>query len=467
MGGRQCPDAAGLQEIQDGDREGRAFRRIGSRAQLVKQTQAVPVAAAENIHNGGHVRREGRERLLNTLLIPDIREDFPEQGQLAVVRGRNMQAGHAHELQQTDRFERDGFAACVRAGDNDHVDRLRIFSFGAGIFREGPQRQIDGDDFFRIDQRVTAVPENNPVFAVENGTRRILPQRKTCPREDKVQRRHVPGVVLQRHQRGAGLCGEIGEDPLDFLLFLQCQLAEFIVQRDDGGGLDEDGGAGGGLVMHDAGDLGFELCPDRQTVAVIPDGDDGILQIGCQRDIDHFLQLGVNPVAGREHGAADAAQLGAGVVGHLFLRQNAAADFPRKLRQRDQTVKQIVQDVLLIFFHGAVVVHPGHILQKRGKAQQLSLREAGFHSEGPEQIRKIAIAPEGNFARAQQAGDGTRSLILGALDLTQIIHGQDASAQLPAGIGGRLFLEKSDYFIKFNDSQNFFIHDFLFFSTFE
>ena len=51
----------------------------------------------------------------------------------------------------------------------------------------------------------------------------------------------------------------------------------------------------------------------------------GVLQLGAV-GVDDLIQLAVDPVAGSTDAAADAAQLGAGVVGHLLLRQDAAAD---------------------------------------------------------------------------------------------------------------------------------------------
>ena len=167
----------------------------------------------------------------------------------------------------------------------------------------------------------------------------------------------------------------------------------------------------------------------------------------------------MNPVAGGKHCAADPAQLGAGIIRNFFLRKNAAADFTGKMRQRNQTVKKVIEHAVLIFLCRAVFAHPGYVFEKRSQAQQLRHGEAGFHRERTKQIRKIAIASEGNPSGAQKARRGRFGLILSPLDFTQIIHRKQIAAQCPTGVRGRFRLKKTDDFIKFYNSEYFFIHD--------
>ena len=58
----------------------------------------------ENIHDVYHVGGEGGQGLFDALLVADIGEDLAEHGQLALIAGRYMQAGHAHEGQKADRL---------------------------------------------------------------------------------------------------------------------------------------------------------------------------------------------------------------------------------------------------------------------------------------------------------------------------------------------------------------------------
>ena len=74
----------------------------------------------------GDVRGEGREILLDGLIVADVGEDGVEDGKLGAVGG-DGHAGLRHQGEQADGFEGDGFAAGVGAGD-DRVGggRLRV-----------------------------------------------------------------------------------------------------------------------------------------------------------------------------------------------------------------------------------------------------------------------------------------------------------------------------------------------------
>ena len=88
MGGRNH-QGAGLEKLvhqRPGER--RAFLRIRSRTDFVQQNQ-IPVAdRLQNRDHVSHVRGEGRQALLNRLLIADIDEDRLENRQLAALVGR-------------------------------------------------------------------------------------------------------------------------------------------------------------------------------------------------------------------------------------------------------------------------------------------------------------------------------------------------------------------------------------------
>lgn len=67
--------------------------------------------------------------------------------------------------------------------------------------------------------------------------------------------------------------------------------------------------------MYHAGNLGFCLGFDWQTVASVAHGDHSVLQIasGCAV-VDHVVHLGANPVVHAAHGTADGTQCAACVV---------------------------------------------------------------------------------------------------------------------------------------------------------
>ena len=219
-----------MAEIEDGDSQRRSLCGIGPCPQLVKQAEALPVDAAENIHDRRHVGGEGRQALLDTLLIADIGKYLPEQGQLAAVARGNMKSGHSHKLEKADSLERDSLAARVGAGDDDHIIVCAQF-------------QIDGNHFFGINQRMAAIQDIDVIFIVENRTDGILVHGQTCARKNKIQLGHIFCVVLQFHEMIARLFGEGCQNLLNLFFLLQGKFPQLIVEGDDSGGLDEKGGA--------------------------------------------------------------------------------------------------------------------------------------------------------------------------------------------------------------------------------
>ena len=72
---------------------------------------------------------EGRQRLLDALLVANVGVDAIQQRKLGLLRG-NMQSGVGHQGQQSHRFESDGFPAGIGPGDYHHVGRLRVSNLG-------------------------------------------------------------------------------------------------------------------------------------------------------------------------------------------------------------------------------------------------------------------------------------------------------------------------------------------------
>ena len=88
------------------------------------RTSESPVGAFEDRDDVADVRAERGERLLDRLLVADVGEDGVEDGQPGVGVGGDRQAGLRHQREQADRLERDGLAAGVGAGDQEHVEVL-------------------------------------------------------------------------------------------------------------------------------------------------------------------------------------------------------------------------------------------------------------------------------------------------------------------------------------------------------
>lgn len=109
--------------------------------------------------------------------------------------------------------------------------------------------------------------------------------------------------------------GHAHEDAMDFGLFFVEEAKEFVVGFDGLQGLDEDSLASGGRAMDDAGDAAAELGFDGDGEAVAADGDEFVLNCSRFRDGSQGAAKGVldGAVLALE-GAADAGELGAGVV---------------------------------------------------------------------------------------------------------------------------------------------------------
>ena len=113
--------AVAAQLLQDGHGKRRALNRVCARAKLVKKHQRVWRDAPEDVHNVDHMRRKSRERLLDALLVADVRQDVVKHAHRGVRRGGQLQTGLIHQRKQPRRLQSDRLAACVGAGDDQRV----------------------------------------------------------------------------------------------------------------------------------------------------------------------------------------------------------------------------------------------------------------------------------------------------------------------------------------------------------
>ena len=79
-----------VQVVQHGNRQSGTLGRVRSGAELIKENKGIPVRSVQEGDNVFHVRREGRERLLNALFISYIGINFPEESKLRMRFSRNV-----------------------------------------------------------------------------------------------------------------------------------------------------------------------------------------------------------------------------------------------------------------------------------------------------------------------------------------------------------------------------------------
>ena len=126
--------------------------------------------------------------------------------------------------------------------------------------------------------------------------------------------------------------------------------------------------------MNHAGHLAAVFGLDRDTVAAVSLGDDGVLQISPRGAIDHAGQGRMNLVVGRQNGAAYMVQGRAGVVAYLILRENTAADFAGELGTGLQRVKKWIEGIRIFLpalVLTGILLRPGRCLQKGADVQKL------------------------------------------------------------------------------------------------
>ena len=252
--------------------------------------------------------------------------------------------------------------------------------------------------------------------------------------EDHVQLRQQLVVRLDLIPVLGGHGGQLRQDALDLRLLRQGQLPQGVVGVDGAHGLNEEGAAGGGHVVHQAGDGGLALRLDRHHVAVAPHGDDGLPQglgVGGRRDdfVQGFLDLG----ALCPHFAADRSQLAAGGVGDLVLGEDGPGDAVLEVAVGHELVEQGIEDgvhvvAVAVGLDGAgAAQHPGDAQQLCGgqAAAPLGAQQLGAHVHG---------APEAGGALGLHQLACAGGLGLGAAHVVRVRHGPQGQAA-SGGVG--------------------------------
>ena len=83
----------------------------------------------------------------------------------------------------------------------------------------------------------------------------------------------------------------------------------------------------------------------RQTISAISHGDHRILQIRTGRSVYHGVQGIMHFVIHLAHGSANLQKCRAGIISHLIVSQNAAADLRSQGRNRIQKFKGFIQRI--------------------------------------------------------------------------------------------------------------------------
>ena len=195
--------------------------------------------------------------------------------------------------------------------------------------------------------------------------------RQLGPGEDTVQGDEGAVVVLDALLEAGAVGGQLRQDALDLLLLLQFQLLQLIVGVDHAHRLDEEGAAGAGHIVDQAGNFVLMLALHRHHIAPTPHGDDIVLQVlglvGGDEPVEHIPHLARR----RPDVAADVRQLGGGGVGDLLLAENGSGDLLLQEAVGAQAVKIAVQHRFLLPVTGAVLLDRPGTAEHQGNVQQL------------------------------------------------------------------------------------------------
>ena len=107
--------------FQNGNRKSRAFNGIRAGTDLVEQDETAVFDGSEHLNDMDHMRGECRERLLNALLVSDIREDIVKNTHHGAVRNGDMHTRLCHNGKQAECFQGYRFTARIRSGNNECV----------------------------------------------------------------------------------------------------------------------------------------------------------------------------------------------------------------------------------------------------------------------------------------------------------------------------------------------------------
>ena len=331
--------------VEDRPAERRPFGRVGAGAQLVEQDERLLGRLGEDLRDPPDVRREGRERLLQALLVADVGEDVVEDRQLRPLMRRDVQARLGHDRQQADRLQRDRLAAGVRPGDDqdleleaevdvDRHDRPRLGGGGGGRSASSdprPRARRAGRGRARrgrgLRERVPRPSEDELALLVEVGGRHPVVEAVAAPGVDQVELGEGLQAAEERVGDLADLGAEPAEDAADLLRLLGAEVRELRRVLGDRLGLDEDRLVAGAGAVDRALDLAPVLLGDRQDVVVADHREVGVAEDALDLvRAEHPAERLLDPLLDLADLAADRRELAAGGVEDLAAAVEARLD---------------------------------------------------------------------------------------------------------------------------------------------
>ena len=255
-----------MQSFKNRNRKSGAFNGVCSRSELINQNETALVRLIIYINNICHVRRESRERLLNRLLVADIGKNLIKNRYFTSVGCGNHKTAHCHHRKQTERFNRNGFTARVRACYDKSI-KIRA------------ERDINGHNLFRVNKRMPCRTEIDNAPVVEN--RRcgfdFVGILRFCKNQIKLKSAFV--AVFDAVCKISRLSRKLAENAVDFFTLFGLQNPDFVVGFNNRHRFDEYGCAACRGVMHKSGNFTAVFALDRNNISAVALSDDIFLKI--------------------------------------------------------------------------------------------------------------------------------------------------------------------------------------------
>ena len=237
-------------------------------------------SAVVHRHDVRDVRGERAEARRDRLLVADVGEHGPEHGNLRAARSRNQQAGLRHQRQQSRGLQRDGLAAGVRPGDDEHADRrnqhdvhgnrtVRMRVAGRGsrvrfVAGDGVEVTPDGGD----QQRMTRATKLEAAIARDAPARRRRPEIENCARACSTSSSVAASTVRCRSLAApAEGVGQRQQDAADFFGLLLLERDDVVVDFDGAQRLEKQARAAAGAAVDDSRNRRAVFRPDDEHIA--------------------------------------------------------------------------------------------------------------------------------------------------------------------------------------------------------
>ncbi|HEY8492434.1 MAG TPA: hypothetical protein VIN04_01000 [Myxococcota bacterium] len=249
-----------------------ALAGIGAVADLVQHDEVVRARVVHDVSQVREVRREGGQALAQALGVADVGEQPFAPVDARSRPGRHVQPGVRAQHRERDRLHRDRLAARVGAGEHEHADRVA-------------EPQVVGHRARGVEQRMAQLRQHDHALPADLRRARVPLGGQRAPREREVERGERVQARAQRGRLAAHRVGERAQDARRLARDAELRLLEPVVGVDHRLRLDEQRGAGGRGVVHDAGHVPARVGAHRQHEAVVAHRDEPVGQVRRDRGV--------------------------------------------------------------------------------------------------------------------------------------------------------------------------------------